>query len=441
MEVNDQTVRHEMRDMLGRNRRPSLEQQIFMSIETRQSWSIAIIALSLLFLSYGSIYISVVALTEMAREFDNKRAIPALAYSLAWFGGAVGGLAMGPLAERIGIKWTVSFGATMAASGLALSSQGAVWQLYLGHGLLIGALGNAGINAPLLIYATRWFDKNRGVALALVSSGQYLGGAVWPLVFERVIPEIGWRQTMLSYGVFEVALIIPLALIFLRNKVPENSSGSNVGAAPHKSPTVHLGLKPNSLFALLAMANFLCCVPMAMPTAHLIAYCGDVGLSSQTGALMLSVLLGCAIVSRQFWGWLADRTGSLITLLICSLGQAVAIAAFSITQDEAGLYFVAAAFGLGFSGLIPTYIFAIREFFPSGEASWRVPVQLLLGGMGMAFGGWFAGYLFDQFAFYAMAFSSGLAFNVLNSAILIFLVFRQARRGARNEVEAEKAFA
>jgi MFS family permease len=227
-------------------------------------------------------------------------------------------------------------------------------QLYLGHGLLIGALGNAGINAPLLIYTTRWFDKNRGVALALVSSGQYLGGAVWPLIFERVIPEIGWRQTMVYFGILEVAVIVPLALLFLGNKPPEIAETKGAPGATVKSPTRDLGLKPSTLFALLALANFLCCVPMAMPTAHLIAFCGDVGLSSRTGATMLSLLLGCAIISRQFWGWMADRVGSLKTLLVCSLAQAFAIAAFSLTQDEAGLYFVAAAFGLGFSGLIPT---------------------------------------------------------------------------------------
>jgi MFS family permease len=398
-----------------------------MTIETPRSWLIAAIALVLLFIAYGSIYISVVALTEMAAEFGNKRAIPAFAYSIAWFGGAVGGLAMGPLAERIGVRWTVSFGATMAAAGLALSSQGEVWQLYLGHGLLIGALGNAGINAPLLVYTMHWFDRNRGVALALVSSGQYLGGSVWPLIFERILPEIGWRQTMLYFGLLEVALIVPLALFFLTNQLPESREATAKAQSTSKSPPRDLGLRPNTLFALLAIANFLCCVPMAMPSAHLIAHCVDVGLSTRTGAAMLSLLLGCAIVSRQFWGWLADRAGSLITLLICSAAQAFAIAAFSLTQDEAGLYFVAAAFGLGFSGLIPTYIFAIREYFPTGQASWRVPIQLLLGGTGMAFGGWLAGYLFDQFGFYAIAFAMGLLFNAANTAVLAFLVYRQLR--------------
>ncbi len=409
-----------------------------MSIETRGSWWIAAVALTVLFVAYGSIYISVVALAEMAKEYDNKRAIPALAYSLAWFGGAVGGLAMGPIAERIGVRWTVSFGAIMAASGLYLSSQGQIWQLYIGHGLFVGALGNAGINAPMLIYTTRWFDKNRGVALAMVSSGMYLSGAVWPLIFERVIVEIGWRQTMVYFGIFEVAIILPLALLFLGRAPPEPAAAAGNPDASKMSPTRDLGLKPNTLFALLVLANFLCCVPMAMPSAHLIAFCGDLGLSSRTGATMLSLLLGCAIISRQFWGWMADRVGSLITLLTCSLAQGLAIAAFSLTQDEAGLYFVSAAFGLGFSGLIPTYIFAVREFFPSRQASWRVPMQLLLGGSGMAFGGWFAGYIFDQVAFYAAAFAAGLIFNIINSAILAFLVYRQMRHRRRHDpVNAE----
>jgi len=398
-----------------------------MTIETRASWAMAALALTLLFLAYGSIYICVVALTQIAAEHDGQRAIPALAYSLAWFGGAVGGLGMGPMAERIGVRWTVVFGSIMAACGLALSSQGDVWQLYVGHGIFIGMLGNAGINAPLLIYTTRWFDKNRGIALAMVSSGQYLGGAVWPLVFERVISDIGWRQTMLYFGLFEVALIVPLALLFLGARPPENTSSLNPTGKPQKSPTRDLGLKPNTVFALLAIANFLCCVPMAMPNAHLIALCSDIGLTAQLGAAMLSLLLVCAIISRQFWGWLADRIGSLWTLLICSIAQGLAVAAFSVTQDEAGLFFVAAAFGLGFSGLIPTYILAIREFFPAHEAGWRVPAQLLLGGSGMAFGAWFAGYIFDMVAAYSVAFSAGLIFNIANTAILAFLVYRQQK--------------
>ena len=143
---------------------------------------------------------------------------------------------------------------------------------------------------------------------------------------------------------------------------------------------------------------------------------------------MLSVLLGCAFVSRMFWGWAADRIGGLGAVLAGSACQAAAIAAFAVTQDEAGLFAVSAAYGLGFSGIIPAYVVAIREHFPSPEASWRVPTMFFAGMSGMAFGGWFAGALYDHFGFYAPAFVAGALFNLANLALIGFLVMQQARQ-------------
>jgi MFS family permease len=139
---------------------------------------------------------------------------------------------------------------------------------------------------------------------------------------------------------------------------------------------------------------------------------------------MLSVLLGAAFLSRQAWGALADRIGGLRTILIGSLCQAVAISAFLSTQDEIGLFAVAAAFGLGFSGIIPAYAVAIRDLFPSSEASWRMPLTLFTAMSGMAFGSWFAGALYDHFGYYAPAFGTGVAFNVANLLIIGYLVLR-----------------
>ena len=143
---------------------------------------------------------------------------------------------------------------------------------------------------------------------------------------------------------------------------------------------------------------------------------------------MLSVLLGCAFVSRMFWGWVADCVGGLGAVLAASACQAVAIAAFVVTQDEVGLFAVSAAYGLGFSGIIPAYVVAIRDLFPSTEASWRVPILLFTGMSGMAFGGWFAGALYDHFGFYAPAFAAGALFNLANLSVIGFLIVRQARQ-------------
>lgn len=394
------------------------------SIETRASWVVAIVAVLVLAVSFGAIYIIVVAMKPIAAEMGGQRSIPSLAHSFAWTSAALGAVVMSPIAERIGVRLTAMFGACMVAIGLAISSQGQPWQLYLGHGLFIGLLGNAGINAPLYVYITRWFDKNRGAALALITSGQYLAGAFWPSIFEKTIAAYGWKRTMLYYGLVEICLVLPLAAIFFRKPpaVPALAPGGKpVGPQPGEKV---LGLNPNLVFVLMAIANFSCCVPMSMPSAHMVAFCGDLGMTASAGAAMLSLLLVCAMVSRQFWGWLSDRIGGLRTILICSAAQAAAIAGFSMTQDEAGLLFVAAAFGLGFSGLIPAYVLVVRELFPASQASWRVPVLLLSGGLGMGIGGWLAGFIYDKAGYYAPAFATGLAFNLINFAIAAFLVWR-----------------
>jgi MFS family permease len=179
---------------------------------------------------------------------------------------------------------------------------------------------------------------------------------------------------------------------------------------------------------MMCGAGVLCCIPMAMPQGHLVAFCSDLGISRSAGALMLSVLLGTAFLSRQIWGAISDRIGGLATVLIGSAWQAASTAAFLSTQNEAGLFTVAAAFGLGFSGIIPAYILAVRELFPVSEASWRIPTLLLFSGGGMAAGGWIAGLLYDHLGYYAPAFAVGIGANILNLLVVGVLVGRRRHR-------------
>jgi MFS family permease len=140
---------------------------------------------------------------------------------------------------------------------------------------------------------------------------------------------------------------------------------------------------------------------------------------------MLSILLGTAFLSRQIWGVISDRIGGLATVLIGSAWQAASMTAFLLTQNEAGLFTVAAAFGLGFSGIIPAYVLAARELFPASEASWRIPTLLLFSGGGMAAGSWLAGLLYDRLGHYAPAFAVGIGANILNVLIISVLVGRK----------------
>ncbi len=393
------------------------------SVETKASWIVASAALGALMLSSGAAWIAAVALKDIAAEVDGARSIPALASALAWFGSGIGGIMMGRIADRIGTRWTVAFGAVMIAFGLALSSLGPSWPLWVGHGLFIGLIGFGGINAPLYVYVSRWFDKRRGSALALISSGTYLAGALWPPVFERAIAALGWRETMLWYALLEGVVVVSIALIFFRHppEVIHPAPAPVAGSAPARV----LGLPPNLVFGAMCMAAIMCCIPMAMPQGHLVAFCSDLGISRSVGAVMLSVLLGTAFLSRQIWGAVSDRIGGLTTVLVGSLWQCAAMIAFLLTQSEVGLFTVSAVFGLGFSGIIPAYVLALREMFPASQASWRIPTLLMFTALGMASGGWLAGLLYDHFGYYAPAFAVGVGANLINLTIVGTLVARR----------------
>jgi MFS family permease len=393
------------------------------TVETRTSWVVATVALLTLAFAFGAPWVAVVSLKAIAADFGSGRETPALAGSLGWIGVGVGGIVMGRIAERVGVRWTVMFGAVMVCLGLAISSLGQPWHLFVGHGLFIGLVGNGGINAPLYVYVSKWFDRHRGSALALISSGVYIAGAVWPPVFERAVAAVGWRQTMWIYGVFEVAVIVPLAAVFLRAppEIPRRYSAKFADASEGKV----IGWPPGLVYGMLCAAAFLCCMPMALPQAHLVAFCSDLGIAPSHGAAMLSVVLGSGFLSRQLWGAFSDRAGGPVTLVVCSACQAMALTAFTMTQDEIGLFTVAAFFGLGFGGLVPAYVLTLRALFPAGEASWRVPTLLMFSGSGMAAGAWMGGALYDWFGYYAPAFVAAIVANLLNLAIVTALLLRQ----------------
>lgn len=396
------------------------------SIEGRASWVAASVTLAILSISYGSPLLVVVGLKPIQADLGTDRSVIALAGALVWLGTGFGGIPMGWLADRIGIRPVIAIGAVMMALGLAISTVGGTVPLYLGHGLLIGLIGNGAMYAPLLVYVSRWFDRRRGTAIALISSGQYIAGVFWPSIFERGIAAYGWQTAMLAYAVIVLAGILPL-LPLLHAPPPAVSASPMVRAGRDGSV---LSLSPGLVQVLICVAGFCCCIPMAIPSSHLVAFCSDIGISPVQGAAMLSVLLACAFVSRQFWGAMADRVGGLRTVMAGSAVQAVAIAAFVLTQNEVGLFFIAGVYGLGFSGIIPSYSVAIRDLFPSADASWRIPTMLFTSMTGMAVGSWGAGRIYDHFGTYAPAFATGVVFNIINLILLGFLVHRLPRRSA-----------
>jgi MFS family permease len=364
-----------------------------------------------------------VALSHVQTEFGVDRGAATLPYTLTMIGLGLGGVFMGRLSDRFGVVVPVLLGGACLGVGfIAAGMAPNLLAFAIVHGLLIGFLGCSGTFAPLVADISMWFTRHRGIAVAVCASGNYLAGAVWPPVLQHFFDTAGWRATYIGVGMFALAAVVPLALL-MRRRPPLPTLGE-ASAARKELQARPLGLSPNGLTGLLATAGVACCVAMAMPQVHIVAYCGDLGYGAARGAEMLAVMLGAGVVSRLVFGLVSDRIGGLRTLLLGSLLQGVALLLFLPFDGLASLYVVSALFGLFQGGIVPAYAIIIREYFAPGEAGLRVGIVLMATLFGMALGGWMSGAIFDLTGSYRAAFVNSIAFNLLNVSIVLWLLRR-----------------
>jgi predicted MFS family arabinose efflux permease len=397
------------------------------SIEVSYGWVIVIASLALQSISLGAPNILFVALKPIAADIGSLRTVPSFAYSLMMIGTGVGGIAMGLWMDKRGIMQPVLFGAVMISLGAIVASQSEDrWGLYVANGLLIGLLGKAAIIAPLIANATRWFDRRRGLAIAIIASGQGVAGVFWPPVVNYLNDMVGWRETYLYFGIFAFATMVPLALL-LRQK-PVTPAAVRQRIAPSKLRI--LGLQPNVVHGILCWATVCCCAAMAMPIVHLVSHATDLGFARARAVELLSILFGAAIFSRIAFGMLVDRIGAVRTLLFGSCCQAIMLLAFAVVESQIGLYVAAVLFGLGFAGIMPCYPSIIRTLFPVTELGRRIAFQYLFASIGMALGGWLGGAVFDLTSSYSYAFLAGAGFNMMNLVLIGFIFVCQSRQNA-----------
>jgi len=383
---------------------------------------------SLLLLTIGGsgMYASIVVLTPVIAEFGLSRSAASLPYFSAMIGFGLGGIMMGRLSDRYGVMLPVLAGGVGLAGGYFLAaSTTSPLVFFIAHGLLIGFFGMSPSFAPLVADISHWFERRRGLAVAIVISGSYLAGAVWPPIIQYGFDQIGWRQTYWGLGIFCVVSNLVLAPLLYR-RPPAAASAETGNAARHSGRP--LGFGPGALQCLLCTAGVACCAAMAMPQVHIMALAGDLGHAAARGAEMLALMLACGIVSRLTSGWISDRIGGLRTLLLGSGMQAVALVLFMPVDSLTGLYVMSALFGLTQGGIVPSYAIIIRSYFRPGEAGWRIATVMLATMIGMAFGGWMAGMLYDLTGSYDAAFINGIGFNILNMLIAAELLRRAGRQ-------------
>ncbi len=368
----------------------------------------------------------VVVLPTVQLEFGVARADASLPFTFTMIGFAFGNAGMGRLADRLGIRVPLIGGALALGAGyIAAGLSPNLWVFALAHTFI--GLGAGATFAPLIADISHWFLRRRGIAVALTASGNYLAGAIWPTIVQHFTASAGWRPTHIGIGLFCLAAMLPLALLF-RRRIEMGDD------APAGTPFIgmrgDLGMSPGKLQALLIIAGVACCVAMSMPQVHIVAYCGDLGYGVARGAEMLSLMLAFGIVSRIGSGFVADKLGGLATLLIGSTMQAVALFLYLWFDGLTPLYVVSALFGLFQGGIVPSYAIIIREYFSPREAGTRVGVVIMATVFGMAFGGWVSGYIFDLTGSYRAAFVHGILWNMLNILIASWLLLRSVKRPA-----------
>ena len=396
--------------------------------ESAYAWVRVCAALTIMTIGGAGMYSMGVALPLVQADFAATRGDASLPYTLTMIGFGVGGILMGRLADRYGIVVPVMIGALGLGAGFVLASTApSLVQFSFAHGVLIGLLGCSATFAPLVADTSLWFNRRRGIAVAICASGNYLAGTVWPPILQYAFDNVGWRATYVGLGCFCTATMLLLALV-LRRRPPALETAAVRSFSQNERP---LGLSPNALMALLMIAGVACCVAMSMPQVHIVAYCGDLGYGAARGAEMLSLMFGFGVLSRLAFGFVTDRLGGLRTLLLASVLQAIAIALFVPFDSLVSLYIVSALFGVFQGGLVPQYAIVVREYFAPREAGVRVGIVLMSTLLGMALGGWISGVIFDVTGSYRAAFVNGLAWNIANIVIIAWLLLRALPARAR----------
>lgn len=389
-------------------------------IDSRYAWMRLVISVLIATIGSVGMWSVVVVLPAVQAEFAVDRSVASLPYTMTMVGFAVGNVWLGRIVDRVGIFLPLAGVAVALLVGYVGAAMApSIWLFALLQAVI--GFGASATFGPLIADLSHWFRKRRGVAVAAAASGNYLAGAIWPLAMQLTLADEGWRFTYAAIGIFCIVTMVPLALL-LRRRAPTMIGASDGAQKPAGQRSVDLS--PRALQWLLAIAGVGCCVAMAMPQVHIVAYCVDLGFGVARGAEMLSLMLVGGIVSRLASGFLADYIGGVKTLLIGTVLQCLALLAYIPFDGLASLYIVSLVFGLSQGGIVPSYAIIVREYLPAHEAGQRVGIVIMATIVGMALGGWLSGWIYDLTGSYAAAFWNGIGWNVLNIAIMFFILMR-----------------
>jgi MFS family permease len=411
-----------MADVISQTRTDTSSESL---IDSRYAWMRLAVSMALGTIGSIGFWGVVVILPAVQDEFAVDRADASIPYTLTMIGFAAGNVLIGRYVDRLGIvvpAAAASFVMALGFAGAAFAPN--IWVFALLQGVLIG-VGMAATFGPLIADLSHWFRRRRGFAVAACACGNYIGGTIWPLVTQWLMDTWDWRTAYIVVAVVVVSTMVPLAIL-LRRPPPKEDPAVTAAAlnkAGSRGPRT-INLSPRALMILLSIAGISCCVAMAVPQVHIVAYCGDLGYGTERGAEMLSLMLAGGAVTRIISGYVADYIGGVWTLLIGSVLQGIALVFYLPFDGLMSLYVISLMFGLAQGGIVPSYAIIVREYMPAKVAAERVGALIMMTIVGMAIGGWVSGWIFDLTGSYQAAFLNGIAWNVLNAGIMVLILLR-----------------
>ena len=393
-------------------------------LDSPYSWFRLVLTLITSTIGSVGVWAIIIVLPMVQADLGIDRSTASLLYALTMVGFAAGNLIVGRFVDHFGffpsLLITTGF-TTIGFLGASYSSSVeilTIWQVLVGFGAAIGF-------GPLMADISHWFQKRRGIALAVAASGNYLSGAIWPIALKSVLEEQGWRYAYFLIAIIVLVTLIPLSLLLIR-KIPV--AALNISEQISNSKARELRLSPRAFQLLLAVAGLGCCIAMSMPQVHIVSFCMDLGYGPAVGAEMLSLMLFGGVVSRLFSGMIADWIGGIKTVLLGSTLQCFALFLYLPFDGLISLYIVSLIFGLSQGGIVPSYAVAVREYLPAREAGQRIGLIVMATILGMAVGGWMSGWIYDLTGSYRAAFLNGIAWNFLNIGIILFVLIRISRK-------------
>jgi MFS family permease len=387
-----------------------------MNTEHPYRWAIVAVGALMTCVALGAMFSLAIFLDPVSRDMGWSRAGISVAMTINFLVMGAGAFAWGALSDRYGTRVVVSIGAVLLGLALVLTSRVQSLLLFqLTYGILVG-LAASTFFAPMIALTTGWFDRQRSLAVSLVSAGMGVAPMTISPFARWLITTYDWRTAMLVIGILAWVLLIPAAML-VRQPPAASAAGPQVSAAPDGSiATVAEALRSRQ-FIVLAVVFFLCCAAHSGPIFHMVSYAMACGIAPMAAVTIYSVEGLAGLGGRLVFGVAGDRYGAKRVLIVGLLIQALAIGAYPFVRELGEFYFMAVIFGTAYGGVMPLYAVLARDYFSQSIMGTVFGAATMLSSLGMSAGPVVGGWIFDTYGGYSWLFFASLGLAVGAMAI------------------------